>query len=295
MSFGRGGSGGGGGFRVCPGFALSGGVFSGGVFSGGIRRCLVCGEGLFCLRGDFGLSFRQLIEEGLAESLLLVFFFRGGGLARFAERFLLRGESLRFVGEGFGLAALFFEHFGEGGSVVLQHFAELLLDAVLLVAKLLGLAPLLLGKLFLSLFVRGAAGHLGGLLFGALGPVLGLHREFLLTIGEFVEFGNGFVVFLRRAHRLGEFVELADGLLNLLAGLFGVRDTCLLLVGHGDHVGLFLCLGETLVSDFFGLPRLLLEKRGIERGRDLLELVAGGLVVFGEFVQLFLRLIVDLL
>jgi hypothetical protein len=66
-------------------------------------------------------------------------------------------------------------------------------------------------------------------------------------------------------------------------------------VGHRDHVGLLLGLSEGLVGELRGLLRLLLKERGIKGRRDLLEFLAGGLVVLGEFVEFLLRLAVNLL
>ena len=235
-----------------------------------------------------------MIEERLAEGFLLVFLFPHGALVGFAERLLPFGEGVCFRGEGFGLAALFLEHFREGGGVVFEHFPELLLDAILLVAELLGLALLLLGKLLLRRLVGGVAGHFLRLLSCFFGPVLCFHRELLLAVGEFVEFGNGLVILLGLAHRLREFVEIADGFLDLFTGFFGVGDPLLFRVGDGDHVGFFLGLGEGLVGDLFRLLGLLPEKRGVEGGGDLLEFFTRGFVMPGELTELFFRLFVDL-
>jgi len=202
--------------------------------------------GLLGLLGGFGeavLILSDLIEERFPESVLLVGVPLGGGPAGFAEGLLLSGEGAGFPRERFALVALFREHFGKGRVVVFEHLPELAFDPALFYAELLGFALLPLGKLF-RVVVGGITGQFRGFALGSFRPLPGFSREFLLAVGECAESGDGPVVLFRFAHRQGELIEIADRLLDFFPGGGGLGEAFVFVIGDGNQVGAFLCLGE---------------------------------------------------
>ena len=244
---------------------------------------LLCRLGF--LRGLCGKLLLLLLQ--MIEQLLFQCFLAPGSTrlpVDVSKRFLLFRQCLSLLSHLPGFLALLFEHFGKSCGIVFQHLSQLVLDPVLFGLELLLFSSLLLVELLLCFLVVPLS-HLGGLLLGFLRPFPGLLGDLLLTIGEIVQFRDHVVDAVGFFQRLLQGIEILDGLVDVFLRVAGFGDPLVLVVGYGNQVRFFHRFRDRNVCNLLGFLGLLAEEGGIERGRQFIESIAGGLASFAELIQ----------